>query len=87
MRALTEKQVAEILCQSVQTLRNHRFLGKGVPYVKIGRSVRYLVEDVEHYLQAHRIKTDPARGRGAAGHGGVEAGFAAVGGNEGVSTN
>ena len=58
MKALTEKQVAEILCQSVQTLRNHRFLGKGVPYVKIGRSVRYLVEDVERYLQKRRIEPD-----------------------------
>ena len=62
METLTEFQVAEIMSQSVQTLRNHRFLGKGLPYLKIGRSVRYLAEDVERYLRKHRIV--PVRGEG-----------------------
>lgn len=61
METFKEEQLAKILNQSVQTLRNHRFLGKGVPYVKIGRSVRYLVEDVERFLKENRIDTNSAR--------------------------
>ena len=37
---LTEKEVAEITGISLSTLRNERSLGQGMPYVKLGRSVR-----------------------------------------------
>ena len=55
MEMLTEIELAEILKKSVQTLRNDRFLGRGVPYIKVGRSVRYLKTDVEEYIQKNRI--------------------------------
>jgi hypothetical protein len=37
----TEKEVAEIMSVSLATLRNHRFQMKGLPYIKLGRAVRY----------------------------------------------
>jgi hypothetical protein len=58
IKAYTEYQVAKIVNQSVQTLRNDRALKRGLPYVKWGRTVRYLSTDLEEYLNAHRIETE-----------------------------
>ena len=63
VQAVGEHTAAAILEKSVQSLRNERHLGRGLPYVKIGRSVRYLLSDIREYLQRHRI--DP-EGRHAA---------------------
>ena len=41
----------------ISTLRNERFLGKGIPYIKIGISVRYKYEDVIEFMEAKRIET------------------------------
>jgi Helix-turn-helix domain len=54
-RAFTEGKTAEIFGQSVQTLRNKRHLRQGCPYIKIGRSVRYLGSDIKAYLNKNRI--------------------------------
>ena len=51
----TEYGAAKILGKSVQTLRNERHLRKGCPYIKMGRSVRYRVDDLLDYLEKHRI--------------------------------
>ena len=58
IQAINEHEAASILRKSVQSLRNERFLKKGCPYIKLGRSVRYLAKDVEEYLLRNRI--DPA---------------------------
>lgn len=48
---MDEKEVAERLAISIHTLRKWRSLGKrGLPYYKIGRSVRYSRTDVSDYL-------------------------------------
>jgi hypothetical protein len=52
---LDEKQTAQILSLSVQTLRNDRATKRRIPYVKIGKSVRYRPEDVEAVIAAGRI--------------------------------
>ena len=57
---LSDKHVSEITGRAVQTLRNDRHQGKGIPYIKMGRSVRYDPEDVLAYMEARRIKPDPA---------------------------
>jgi hypothetical protein len=49
---LTEKQLAERHQRSVKTLRNARVYGGYVPFVKIGRSVRYRLSDVIAFEQA-----------------------------------
>jgi predicted DNA-binding transcriptional regulator AlpA len=56
---INEKQVAEMTSLSVATLRNDRWLGPGIPYVKLGRSVRYSLEAVLNYMQAHTVEVAP----------------------------
>lgn len=52
---LEEREVAKILGISVQTLRNRRFLGQPPPYVKLGRSVRYLLDDILAWAEKHKV--------------------------------
>ncbi len=52
---ITEQKVSEITSLKLPTLRNHRHLSKGIPYIKVGRSVRYDPADVEAFMQKHRI--------------------------------
>lgn len=54
-KLLTEKEASQFLGRAVQTLRNDRHMRKGCPYIKIGRSVRYLLLDIDEYLAKHRI--------------------------------
>jgi hypothetical protein len=50
-RYLTETATANITGFAVQTLRNHRHESKGIPYLKIGRSIRYRPADVAGYME------------------------------------
>ena len=52
---LKEAQVSEITGLALSTLRNMRFMRRGIPYSKFGRAVRYSLQDVETYLEKHRI--------------------------------
>jgi hypothetical protein len=54
-KLVDETEASELLKLSIQTLRNHRHLRRGCPYVKIGRSVRYLISDIKEYLFKNRI--------------------------------
>jgi predicted site-specific integrase-resolvase len=53
---LTEKELAKIAKVSVQTLRNWRAEKKVFAYCKLGRSVRYPMDEVEKILQAKVIQ-------------------------------
>ena len=53
-----EKTVSEKLQVSVQTLRNWRHKGVGPPYVKLGRAVRYDLQQVSEFLDDHKIATN-----------------------------
>mgnify|MGYP001484377447 CR=1 len=55
---LSEKQVSESTGIALSTLRNHRFLKKGIPYSRYGRKILYSQEDVLAYLKDHRVKTE-----------------------------
>ena len=56
---LNEKEVAAITGRAVSTLRNERFMRKGLPYLKIGgRSIRYKSEDVIAFMEGRRITFD-----------------------------
>jgi hypothetical protein len=55
---LTEVSVAEITGRALSTLRNDRSIGRGIPYIKIGRSVRYDINDVVRFMEAHKIRTE-----------------------------
>ncbi len=50
-----EKEAAKQLGIAVQTLRNWRHIRKGPAYIKLGRSVRYRVEDILDFIEKNRI--------------------------------
>lgn len=54
-----EKEVAQITGRGLQTLRNDRSKGRGIPYSKIGRLVRYSLEDVVAFMESRKIRVDP----------------------------
>ena len=56
-KLLTAKELAEILGVSQETLAQNRYLGQGVPYIKVGVRIRYRLDDVIAYLEANRIGT------------------------------
>ena len=53
---INEKQVSKLTGLAVQTLRNMRGQGRGFPYCKISRSIRYDIDDVLKYMQARKIR-------------------------------
>tara|TARA_B100000315_G_C14439695_1_gene524123 strand:- start:591 stop:797 length:207 start_codon:yes stop_codon:yes gene_type:complete len=55
MALLSEKEVQEIYKLNARTLQRDRVLGKGIPYVKIGRRVRYKRSDIEKYIKRHTV--------------------------------
>jgi len=62
-RLLRDVEAAERLGVKVQTLRNWRMMGTGVPYVRIGdRSVRYSEDDLKAYINARKV--NPSRRAG-----------------------
>lgn len=58
LRYLTEKDVKKITQRALPTLRNDRHRGKGIPYMKIGRSVRYNLQDVIEFMESRKIQTE-----------------------------
>lgn len=56
-RYLNEVQVSEMTGRALSTLRNERARNEGIPYIKIGRSVRYDLGDVIRFMEAHKIMT------------------------------
>jgi hypothetical protein len=58
LQLVTEKETSDLIKVPLQTLRNHRSRGCGLPYLKLGRSVRYSLADIDNYLSARKISTD-----------------------------
>jgi hypothetical protein len=56
---LTELELASRQNRSVKTIQAERVAGRGVPFVKLGRSVRYRLSDIESY-EAARLKVSTA---------------------------
>ena len=55
---INENQVSKITGMALSTLRNNRSKGQGIPYIKVGRSVRYDLQDVIEFMESHKIKTE-----------------------------
>jgi predicted DNA-binding transcriptional regulator AlpA len=51
---LDERQVADLLCQSVRTIQKWRVSGAGPGFYKLGRSVRYRRAEVIAWAEARR---------------------------------
>jgi hypothetical protein len=52
----TAKHLADFLHTSEQSLAQDRYLGRGVPFTRIGRRIRYLRDDVLTYLEQNRCQ-------------------------------
>ena len=55
---INEVEASEKLHVATQTLRNWRHQRKGPPYLKIGRSVRYSLEDLAKYIEEIVVPTE-----------------------------
>ena len=60
-RWINEKEVMEMTGRKLPTLRNDRFLGRGIPYSKMGKSVRYAIEDIVKFMESRRVSTSDAQ--------------------------
>jgi len=49
--------VSAMTGRGLQTLRDDRFKGKGFPYIKLGRSVRYDEEVVIDIMEKNKVET------------------------------
>jgi len=54
---LTQQQVVDWTGMSKQYFEISRFRGTGVPYVKIGRSVRYKTSEVQKWIESNVVGT------------------------------
>lgn len=52
---LKQKEVATWTGMSEAWLEQCRFKGTGIPYIKVGRSVRYRSEDVQYWIESHYV--------------------------------
>lgn len=59
IRWVDEAETAEITGRAIQSLRNDRFKGRGIPYSKVGRSVRYSLKDICKFMESKRVETRP----------------------------
>mgnify|MGYP000158358765 CR=1 FL=1 len=55
MKLITAKEVASMLGCSIHKLQKDRRQGSEIPYLKVGRSVRYRLSDIEAYLEKQRF--------------------------------
>ncbi len=60
---LTTKEVANMTGLSRETLAQWRSQRRGIPYLKIGRSVRYALVDVQAYLEGCRVSVSVPKER------------------------
>lgn len=54
---VNEKVVSIITGRALSSLRNDRHRRQGIPYCRIGRSVRYDLSDVHDFMHKRKIKT------------------------------
>ena len=58
---LNEREAAGVIACSVALLRKWRLFEEGPAYCKIGRLVRYRQEDLNAFLESHRVTTGGGR--------------------------
>lgn len=55
---LTSEQAAQILGVKPQSLAVWRLYGKNLPFVKVGRLVRYRREDLEQWIERQTVSVE-----------------------------
>jgi hypothetical protein len=62
----TPAELARFMRTTTNSLAQDRYLGRGVPFIKVGRRVRYSRSDVLAYLERNTMqRTDDPRGGAA----------------------
>ncbi len=58
-KLVSPKQTAEILCLKESTLSQYRWRGdKRLPWVKLGKSIRYKLSDIEAFIERCTVKQE-----------------------------
>ena len=55
---LSPRETSVMIGRAEQTLANERFEGRGLPYVKWGRAVKYRLSDILAEIEARTINPD-----------------------------
>ena len=58
VKYLKEEEVSRLTGVALSSLRNSRHLKRGIPYCKIGRSVRYCWQDIVDFMERCKIATE-----------------------------
>lgn len=58
---LTTRDAARILCVSEAFLERDRWAGARIPFVKVGRAVRYRLIELERYVEARTRRSTSER--------------------------
>lgn len=53
---LTTEELAVFLGVSSQVLKINRMTESGIPFIRLGRSIRYRLRDVEDHLTEHTVR-------------------------------
>lgn len=61
MELLTEREVAQILGVKPQSLAVWRLRGKNLPFLRVGRLVRYRKSDIEKWLDSQTVEVGEGR--------------------------
>ena len=65
---LNEHETSHVTGRAVSTLQKERVIGGGIPFVKIGRQVRYRREDVDTFLASLTPRRSTSEARPDAQH-------------------
>ena len=49
---LNEKDIARLTKRSIASIRRDRMTGKGVPFIRMGKSVRYTADTLRSFLKS-----------------------------------
>ena len=62
VKYLNEREVSNLTGLALPTLRNHRSMGRGLPYIKLfGKTVRYSFQDVVDFFENHKVQPSDDR--------------------------
>lgn len=59
---MDDTEAARFLGMGRRTLQNWRVLGGGPPFLRLGRSIRYSLSDLQKYLDARRFRSTTEAG-------------------------
>lgn len=68
IKFINEAEVSRITGRAVPTLRNDRHKGQGIPFYKLGRSVRYRLDEILAFMSEHRVEPNGGFARGGNGN-------------------